>query len=80
MKYVINYLSHLSSQYGIKDILLFSADDKAKVKIGIPAVSKFVKFQKFLKLEKAKKPRIMTFQLEKDCLKFLLEILFFIFS
>jgi len=55
MKYVVNYLSHLSSQCDIKNILLFSVDDKAKVKIGIPAVSKFVKSQKFFEVGKGPK-------------------------
>ena len=55
VKCVINYLSHLSSQLGIKDILLLSADDKAKVKVGVPAVSKFVKSRKFFEIGKGPK-------------------------
>jgi len=41
-KYLISYLSMFK-----EDSLLFSIDDKAKVKIGVPCVSHLVKSRKF---------------------------------
>jgi len=48
----MNYLSHIKSHFDIQDLLLSSADDKVKVKIGTPAVSKFVRSQKFFEIGK----------------------------
>jgi hypothetical protein len=56
VKMVINFISYIAKKFNMKDqCLIMSVDDKAKVKIGIPAVSKHVKLRKFFELSKSPK-------------------------
>ena len=51
IKTVINFVSIIAQNHNIKDqCLLLSIDDKSKVKIGVPAVSRHVKLRKFFDL------------------------------
>ena len=50
IKYIFNYLSHLKNAFKIP-VLAFSIDDKAKIKIGTPAVSRYVHSRKYFELK-----------------------------
>ena len=46
----MNFLSSLKDKYQIENILALSIDDKAKVKIGVPAVSRYVHSRKYFEI------------------------------
>lgn len=50
VKYIFNYLSHIAKSQENAKVLILSIDDKAKVKVGNPAVSRFVHSKKYFKV------------------------------
>ena len=53
---VINFISFIAKEFNLKkDCLLLSIDDKCKVKIGVPAVSRYVKLRKYFETTQAPK-------------------------
>jgi len=50
IKSVMNYLALIKDKYCIDDILILSIDDKAKIKIGVPAVSRYVHSRKYFEI------------------------------
>ena len=53
IKLIINFISTISDKLNMKkECLLLSIDDKCKVKIGVPAVSRHVKLRKYFEIAK----------------------------
>jgi len=46
----MNFLSFLKDKHNVNDTLVFSIDDKSKVKIGVPAVSRYVHSKKYFEI------------------------------